>query len=64
MKKSIPVTLEIEKVSKHKSRFDFEEIAENLFGEMRDLTPEESKACSDYISSISECTGVNIFDLV
>ena len=41
-----------------------EEVAESLFGEMRDLTPKESKAMSDYISSISEPTGVNIFDLV
>lgn len=64
MKKTIPVTLKIEKVHKHKSRFDFEEVAESLFGEMRDTTPEESKALSDYISSISEPTGVNIFDLV
>lgn len=64
MKKSIPVTLEIEKVSKHKSRFDFEEIAENLFGEMRDLTPEESEAHSRYISSISTPTGVNIWNIV
>ena len=64
MKKTIPVTLKIEKISKHKSRFDFEEIAESLFGEMRDMTPEESKAHSEYISSISKPTGVNIFDLV
>ena len=41
-----------------------EEITNNLFGEMRDLTPEESKAHSEYISSISNPTGINIWDLV
>lgn len=41
-----------------------EEITNNLFGEMRDLTPEESKAHSEYISSISKPTGINIWDLV
>lgn len=40
------------------------EITNNLFGEMRDLTPEESKAHSEYISSISKPTGINIWDLV
>ena len=64
MRKKIPVTLEIENISKHKSRFDFEEIAEELFGEMRDMTPEESEAHEKYLSSISQKTGVNIYDLV
>ena len=64
MKKKIPVTLEIENISKHKSHFDFEEIAEELFGEMRDMTPEESKAHSEYLSNISQKTGVNIWDLI
>ena len=41
-----------------------EDLAESLFGDMRDMTPEESKAMSDYISSISEPTGVNVFDIV
>ena len=41
-----------------------EKITNNLFGEMRDLTPEESKAHSEYISSISTPTGINIWDLV
>ena len=64
MKKSIPVTLKIEKVSKHVSHFDFEEVADDLFGDMREMTPEESEAHSRYISSISTPTGVNIWDLV
>ena len=64
MRKKIPVTLEIEKISKHTSHFDFEEIADNLFGEMREMTPEESEAYSRYISSISTSTGVNIWDLI
>ena len=64
MREKIPVTLKIENISKHKSRFDFEEIAEELFGEMRDMTPEESKAHSEYISSISKPTGINIWDLI
>ena len=42
----------------------FKESTEKLFGEMRDLTPEESKSVSNYISSISKSTGVNIFDLM
>lgn len=41
-----------------------EELANSLFGEMRDMTPEESKSVSDYMSSISKPTGVNIFDLM
>lgn len=41
-----------------------EELANSLFGEMRDITPEESKSVSDYISSISKPTGINIFDLM
>lgn len=40
------------------------EITNNLFGEMRDMTPEESEAHSRYISSISTPTGINIWDLV
>ena len=30
--------------------------------QMRDSTPEENQAISDYIKSISKETGVNIFD--
>ena len=41
-----------------------EEITNNLFGEMRDMTPEESEAHSRYISSISTPTGVNIWDIL
>ena len=41
-----------------------EELANSLFGEMRDMTSEESKSVSDYISSISKLTGVNIFNLM
>ena len=64
MREKIPVTLKIENISKHKSRFHFEEVAEELFGEMRDMTPEESEAHSRYISSISTPTGVNIWDIL
>ena len=35
-----------------------------FFGEMRDMTPEESEAHEKYLSSISQKTGVNIYDLV
>ena len=41
-----------------------EELSNSLFGEMRDMTPEESEAHNRYISSISTPTGVNIWDLV
>lgn len=64
MKKKIPVTLEIKNISKHKSRFDFEEVAEELFGEMRDTTPEENEAHNKYLSNISQKTGINIWDLI
>ena len=64
MKEKIPVTLEIENIRKHKSRFDFEEVAEELFGEMRDMTPEESEAHEKYLSSVCHKAGVNIWDLV
>ena len=39
------------------------ELAKELFGEMRDLTPEERKIVNDYIESISVSTGINIWDL-
>ena len=39
------------------------ELAKELFGEMRDLTPEERKIVNDYIESISEPTGISIWDL-
>lgn len=38
--------------------------AKELFGDMRDSTPEENKAINKYISEISEDTGVNFFDFV
>ena len=41
-----------------------EELANSLFGEMRDMTPEESKACRESISKISNPTGVNFYDLM
>ena len=41
-----------------------EELANSLFGEMRDMTPEESKACRESISKISSPTGVNFYDLM
>ncbi len=40
------------------------ELTNSLFGEMRDMTPEESKACRESISKISNPTGVNFYDLM
>ena len=65
MKKSIPVTLEIEKVSKHKSRFDFEEIADDIpiVKYFRYPTKKEADSVNCYINSISSQTGVNFYDV-
>ena len=49
---------------RYKKRKNIIEVANELFGEMRDMTPEESKAHSEYISSISKPTGINIWDLI
>mgnify|MGYP001782823517 CR=1 FL=1 len=38
--------------------------AEELFGEMRDATPEEQGCINNYIKDISEPTGINIYDLI
>lgn len=40
------------------------ELAEELFGEMRDLTKEERESYNNYIESISEPTGINIWELL
>ena len=40
------------------------EEAKELFGEMRDATPEEQECIDNYLKDISELTGVNIFDLI
>ena len=40
------------------------EEAEELFGKMRDATPEEQQNIDEYIKSISMPTGVNLFDLL
>ena len=40
------------------------EEAIELFGEMRDATPEEQECIDNYLKDISEPTGVNIFDLI
>ena len=40
------------------------EKAKELFGEMRDATPEEQECINNYIKDISTQTGVNIFDLI
>lgn len=40
------------------------EEAKELFGEMRDATPEEQQSINEYIKSISIPTGVNLFDLL
>lgn len=34
-----------------------------LFGEMRDATPEELASVGEYIASISEPTGINIWEM-
>ena len=39
------------------------ELAQELFGEMRDLTKEERESYRKYIESISIPTGINIWDL-
>lgn len=39
------------------------EEAIELFGEMRDTTPEEQERINNYLRDISTPTGVNIFDL-
>lgn len=49
---------------RYKRYKNIRQVAESLFGEMRDLTPEESEAHSRYISSISTPTGVNIWDIL
>ena len=41
-----------------------EELAHTLFGEMRDMTPEESRACRESISRISNPTCINFWDLL
>lgn len=45
-------------------KMSLEKEAEQLFGEMRDATPEEQQAVRDYIKSISTMTGVNYYDLL
>ena len=39
-------------------------IALRFFGEMRDMTPIESKAHEKYLSSVYHKAGVNVWDLV
>ena len=64
-KRKIPVTLEIEKVSKHVSHFDFEEVADDIpnVGYFRYPTKEEADSVNRYINSISSQTGVNFYDI-
>ena len=38
------------------------ELAEELFGEMRDLTEEERESYNEYLKSISKPTGINFWD--
>ncbi len=40
------------------------EEAKELFGEMRDATPEEQECIENYLKDISIPTGVNIFDSI
>lgn len=49
---------------RYKNMSRLEELANTLFGEMRDMTPEESKACRESISKTSNPTGVNFYDLM
>lgn len=39
-----------------------EELANEMFGEMRNLTKEESEMLYKYLQEISEPTGVDLFD--
>lgn len=41
-----------------------EDIATRLFGEMRDLTPEEREMHQDWLSRVSVKTGLNIYDIL
>lgn len=40
------------------------EEAKEIFGEMREATPEEKEYINNYLKDISTPTGVNIFDLI
>lgn len=40
------------------------EEAKEIFGEMREATPEEQEYINNYLKDISTPTGVNIFDLI
>ena len=40
------------------------EEATEIFGEIRDATPEEQECIDNYLKDISEPIGVNIFDLI
>ena len=40
------------------------EEAKELFGEMRDTTPEEQECIENYLKDISIPTNVNVFDLI
>lgn len=40
------------------------EEAKELFGTMRDATPEEQERIDNYLKNISTPTGVNIFNLI
>lgn len=40
------------------------EEANELFGKMRDATPEEQECIENYLKDISTPIGVNIFDLI
>ena len=40
------------------------EEAKELFGEMRDTTPEEQESIENYLKDISIPTNVNVFDLI
>ena len=43
---------------------DFDKIFEEWLDSMRDPTPEEWNSINNYIHSISQDTGINIFDLM
>lgn len=43
---------------------DFDKMFEEWLGSMRNLTEEEQNSINDYINSISQDIGVNIFDLM
>ncbi len=58
-----PFKIDVNNIYKTNSSTRLEKIANELFGEMRDATPEEQASINNYIKKISKDTGVNFFDI-